>query len=131
MLIFNTLLIVAEDVRLLRECESKGDPTGARAEEAPEPPAESERLQRKETAKFRSYIKIIHVLYKNNLSKMYIEKYSATSTTNGVSAALLQLFPLNEVSSSLHDIPFLLMGVQVQQKPNHLQFELVLLILFP
>ncbi|MFD9628451.1 hypothetical protein [Peribacillus muralis] len=36
--------IGAEGTRLLRECESKGDPVGASAEEAPGPPAESECL---------------------------------------------------------------------------------------
>ncbi|MGM0878161.1 MAG: hypothetical protein ACQEWV_26490 [Bacillota bacterium] len=43
---------------------SKGDPTGARAEEAPGPPAESECLQRKSTAKFnRAKIKEYKDLY--------------------------------------------------------------------
>jgi len=40
---FDILLIGTKGVRLLRECESKGDPAGASAEEAPGPPAESER----------------------------------------------------------------------------------------
>jgi hypothetical protein len=44
-----TLLIFATSARLLREKRVTGDPTCVYAEEAPEPPAESECLQRKST----------------------------------------------------------------------------------
>jgi hypothetical protein len=37
--------------RLLREKQVKGDPVGAKRREAPEPPAESERPERKSTGK--------------------------------------------------------------------------------
>lgn len=55
---FGTLLIGTKGVRLLRECESKGDPAGANAEEAPGPPAESERPQWKSTDKFNRAVMI-------------------------------------------------------------------------
>jgi hypothetical protein len=47
-----TLLIFAASARLLREKRVTGDPAGVYAEEAPEPPAESECLQRKSTVQF-------------------------------------------------------------------------------
>ncbi|WP_245640343.1 hypothetical protein [Neobacillus massiliamazoniensis] len=55
---FANMLIGAEGARLLRDKRIKGDPAGACAEEAPEPPAESERLEWKSTNKFnRAFFK--------------------------------------------------------------------------
>jgi hypothetical protein len=46
------MLIGVEGARLLREKRVNGDPAGLLLEEAPEPPSESELLERKSTGKF-------------------------------------------------------------------------------
>jgi len=52
---FATLLIGAEGARLLRDRRGTGDPAGAYApRRLPDPPAETERPERKSAAKFNT-----------------------------------------------------------------------------
>ena len=67
---FANMLIGAEGARLLREKRVKGDPTDLLLEEAPGPPAESERLERKSTGKFNRAYKLIEVVWLLILAKV-------------------------------------------------------------
>jgi hypothetical protein len=78
---FKTKLIGAEGARLLREKRVQGRPRRRKgAEEAPGPPAESERLERKSTSKLFTYKKTV-----GRLDFLRIRLQSKTDIKNDVS----------------------------------------------